>query len=307
MKTVVLYSPFFLFHDPGETHPDSPGRFFDFGNFVKSLPSDIEIVLPSKVAGVSDLLSVHSLNYINHVLSYKNISGSLDYETFLSAHSVEVALAAAGASIELVDLVINKNCNGFALVRPPGHHAESNCGMGYCIFNNISIAAGFALKNGMNRVLIVDIDAHRGNGTQSIFKGSENVRVFSVHQEHLFPSDELQPNDWGAELSIPVPTGSADIEYARVFETILIPFVNSFRPNIILVSAGFDAHIDDPMSELCLTDNGYKMVFDNLCRIANEFCAGRIAYFLEGGYDNYTLKKCILHCCQTLTAAHKEV
>jgi len=301
MQTIVIWDSLFNRHNPGNSHPESPERFSGFETMLQGLPDNVSVCSPTRIFALSELIPVHDVKYVCKLIHFIGINASLDEETILSPDSIDVALRAAGACVELVESIFDGTAlNGFALVRPPGHHAEKSRGMGYCIFNNASLAATRARQLGAQRVLIVDLDAHRGNGTQQIFAGCEDVKVFSIHQQNLFPTEELPEDAPGAELSVPLAPGSGYSEYQKAFDQILMPFAEQYRPDFLIVSAGFDAHVNDPMSDLRLTTPEFAMLCSQLVLLAERHCKSRLALILEGGYDLESLKNSIRACIEVI-------
>lgn len=209
--------------------------------------------------------------------------------TFVTQTSFNDALLASGGTLNCVRALLNGSArNAFAIVRPPGHHAEPNRPMGFCLFNNVAIAARDALTRGVNRVAIVDYDAHHGNGTQAAFIDDERVAYLSTHQWGIYPGTgwyEEAPHAKKRIVNVPLPAGSGDKTYQRIADEIFVPFIESFKPELILVSAGFDAHWNDPITSLGLSTAGYYMLSKKLVELAEEHCGGKIVFVLEGGYD----------------------
>ncbi len=243
------------------------------------------------------LEKVHAPAYVAKVRQIALRGGGfLDADTYLGARSYDAALLAAGGAAELVRAVVSgRASNGFALVRPPGHHATAARGMGFCLFNNIAVAARAALDElGLARVLIVDWDVHHGNGTQEIFYGSPQVFFFSTHQYPHYPGTGGW-NETGAgpgsgyTANVPLPAGVGDAGFRRIFAEILEPLAERFRPELILVSAGFDIHHSDPLRSMNLTEAGFARMTDLLLQMASELCGGRLVLALEGGYNSEAL------------------
>ncbi len=299
-KTAIFRDNLFIEHDPGFGHLDSPDRIKTLYSALDSLAENFVIVEPSfHKASREILLLNHSSFYIDRVAETKGkIYSVLDSETYTSKKSYEAACLAVGALTTGVDLLFHKKINNaFALVRPPGHHAEKDTSKGFCIFNNIAIAAHHALKNhGINRVLIVDWDVHHGNGTQNSFYDTDKVLYISIHQSSLYPgTGNLHETGTGKgegyTLNIPLPGGQGDMEYANIFNTLILPIADQYKPELILVSAGFDAHIEDGISEMRLTHKGFAYMARELIKKADEFCGGKILFVLEGGYAFNGLKE----------------
>ncbi|NOQ33934.1 MAG: histone deacetylase, partial [Methanosarcinales archaeon] len=249
-------------------------------------------------ASIEEIRYVHDPDYITKVREYSEREIQLDPDTVLCKASYHAALLAAGGMIRAVDLAAGGE-NAFALVRPPGHHALPDRGMGFCLFNNIAIGARHAQKIGYDRVLIVDWDGHHGNGTEYTFYDDPTVFYFSVHQYPHYPgtgsSDETGSGaGQGYTLNVPLPAGSGDAEYTRAFKEILMPAAIGFDPDIVLVSAGFDAHIDDPLAGMAVTTEEFGRMASIVSSIADRCCEGRLAITLEGGYDLHALSHSVV-------------
>ena len=207
----------------------------------------------------------------------------------MTGASFEAALRAAGGTLECVRRVVNGDAdNAFAIVRPPGHHAEPERAMGFCLFNNVAIAAAAALNEGLRSVAIVDYDAHHGNGTQTAFWDDPRVAYLSTHQWGIYPGSgwhEEAPHARSRIVNVPLPAMAGDQTYARLAHEIFGPCVRRFQPELLLVSAGFDAHWNDPITSLGLSTAGFHSLSSRLVELAQETCAGRIVFVLEGGYD----------------------
>ncbi|NPA90286.1 MAG: histone deacetylase [Chloroflexi bacterium] len=248
--------------------------------------------VPDRAATRAELERVHTPAYIDHVYAMSFEEGFLDPDTYVRDGTWEAALHAAGGLIELTRRVVQGELhNGFAIVRPPGHHAEADHGMGFCIFNNVAIAARAAQADmGLDRVLIVDWDVHHGNATQHTFETDPTVMYFSIHQYPLYPgTGSLEergrgPGE-GTIVNVPLPGGVGDEGYALAFERILVPLARAFQPDIIFVSAGYDPHWRDPLAAMELTLRGFARLTEIVMDLAQELCAGRLVFTLEGGYD----------------------
>lgn len=307
-ETGYVYDPRFLEHDlPG--HPEGRARL---EAVIAELSANglLSRMQHVPVAPVSlDLLQrVHTPAHIERV---KRISerggGFLDPDTYLVAASHEVALLAAGGAVELTRAVLRNDLrNGIALVRPPGHHAERARGMGFCLFNNIAVAAQAALDEfNLQRVMIFDWDVHHGNGTQDIFYESSQVLFVSTHQYPHYPGT----GDWreagggegrGFTVNLPFPAGVGDQAFARVVREVLMPLANRFRPELLLVSAGYDGHWRDPLAGLHLSLTGYWHLSQAVVALAEEFCQGRLVVMLEGGYNLSVLSAGVANMCRAL-------
>jgi len=298
MKTGIVYDPIFLNHNqPG--HPENANRLRSIINELteKKLLEKIEQV-KSRVAEVDEISFCHNKEYVEYVKEFSEKGGGhLDPDTYSNKYSFESASTAVGGSIDLTKSVISgKLKNGFSLVRPPGHHALSNKSMGFCLFGNIAIAAKVALTQpGINRVAIVDFDVHHGNGTQALIGDDPNILFISSHQYPFYPGtgsiNEIGTGEAERTIvNIPFQAGVGDTGFKAVYEEVVIPSIEKFNPDLILVSAGFDAHWDDPLANLTLSLTGFNWISRNLIELANKICTGKIIFFLEGGYNLDVLK-----------------
>ena len=257
---------------------------------IQSEGLDVDFVTP-KFATVSSVAAIHSLRYIDQVKAIcEHGGGYLDVDTILSSSSCDAAMMAAGGAMAAVEAVLGEYGSAFALVRPPGHHAMPNRGMGFCIFNNIAIAAKHAQSLGVKKVLIVDWDVHHGNGTNDAFYSDSSVLYFSTHQYPHYPgtgsADEVGEDDGeGFTVNVPLPSGTGDAGYLMAYREILRPIAMEFKPDIVLVSAGQDPHKDDPLGGMRLTTDGFGAIAFLVKEIANSCCRGRLAASLEGGYN----------------------
>jgi len=228
----------------------------------------------------------------------KSGAANLDADTPVCARSYDAALLAAGGILCALDEVMaGRIASAFCAVRPPGHHAARHHAMGFCIFNNVAIGAKYLLKRyNLDRVLIVDWDVHHGNGTQDIFYDDKNVLYFSTHQYPHYPGtgsrEEAGSGDGeGYTINLPLPSGCGDEEYIEAFEKILVPAAKKFKPQFVLISAGFDAHKDDPLASMNVTEEGFKALTSIVSKIAHEYSGGRIVSALEGGYNLLALAR----------------
>ena len=310
---IIIYHPVFLEHDTGR-HPERAARLVAVQEHLVATDRwRIDTVLAPAPVSLEWLLKVHDAEYVRALERFcVDGGGSLDLDTVISPRSFEAALHAVGAGLLSVDLLLaSKPRSSFALVRPPGHHAEPGEARGFCLFNNVAVAAVYALERyGAQRVLIVDYDVHHGNGTQDIFYRDGRVLYFSTHQSRLYPgSGRLDESGAGAgagcNINLPLPAHTGDAGYLRSFREVLVPAARRWRPDLVLVSAGYDAHWRESLAEMRLSVAGYAALVSELWDLAEELCERRIAFLLEGGYDSQVLASAVaatLDICSGLTA-----
>ncbi len=297
-KTAIIYTPKYLHHNTGPDHPESSDRLRAIMEELKEsglLESGKCSLIEPKPASVKDVELVHQSDYIQLVERFCLAGGGLlDLgDTVVSPESYETALYAVGGLIKAADVVINGEFqNAFALVRPPGHHAGPSYDMGFCIFNNVAVAAAHLLRDfHLKRILILDVDAHHGNGTQEIFYDTDKVLYIGLHQDPRgFPGtgfiDEVGDGDGlGYTVNIPFPFQTDDKAYLKAFNQIAIPIMRQYKPQFILVSTGFDGHYTDPVASLSLSASTYLKIFADVLNLASRFCAGKLVAVLEGGYS----------------------
>jgi len=302
MTTGYVYHPIYLEHnDP--THCERKERL---QRIMRSLESSGTLARLTPIEATPldlELLStMHDPNYIKRVeMVAESGGGMLDPDTYVNAHSYQAALMAAGGVVNAVEAVLaGRVDNAFALVRPPGHHALRGRGMGFCLFNNVALAAQYAIEqHGLSRVLIADFDVHHGNGTQDAFYERDDVLYFSTHQYPHYPGtghwkERGQGRGEGYTVNVPLPYGVGDEGYAQAFEEILLPLARRYHPNLILVSAGYDAHWADPLAGMRLSTAGFHRLTTTLVSLAEELCQGRLVLTLEGGYDLGALSYSVL-------------
>ena len=293
MRVGLVYDPIYLEHDTGD-HVENSRRLVEAMSRLKETRIKEKLTcLPPRPASLEELEMVHAPEYISYVKNKAEKGGGwLDPDTVMSPKSYEAALYAAGGVLVAVEAVMKREVgNAFALVRPPGHHAVRDRAMGFCIFNNVAIGARFALdKFKLRRVLIADFDVHHGNGTQDAFYADPKVLYFSTHQYPHYPGtgwiDETGTGEGeGTTVNFPMAAGWGDEECLRAFNEVLVPVARRFQPELILVSAGFDAHWADQLAMMRLTITGFAQIAIMLKELAAELCRGRLIFALEGGYN----------------------
>ncbi|GAW91957.1 histone deacetylase family protein [Calderihabitans maritimus] len=312
MKPLALiYHPDYLQHETG-THPENQKRLKVIMNFLKERGylNRLDVLTPEP-AIPQHVHMVHISKYVSEIASIAQHGGDRwDWDTIISPKSYEVALLAAGGTILAVEKVVRGEYQtAWALVRPPGHHAEPDRAMGFCLFNNVAIAARYAQKVlGLKRILIVDWDVHHGNGTQTAFWNDSSVLFFSVHQKPLYPGTGAAEESGGAEakgytVNVPLPPGTGDSGYRYAFENILIPIAEKFKPQLVMVSAGLDAHYADPLANMNLTNSGFKTLTALVCQLADSTCQGKVVLALEGGYNLDVLPYTVASIISQLTGS----
>ena len=309
-ELLILFDDFMMQHDPGPGHPERPARLRAIGEMLDSLPvRGIEREKPP-AALRRHLERVHDNKHIDFIDSLRGRSARLDADTAVSAASVDAAYLAAGAAVEMVEALASRRATRvFALVRPPGHHAECDRAMGFCLFNNVAVAAAHAIDQlGCQRVLIVDWDVHHGNGTQHMFENRRDVLYFSSHQWPLYPgTGALNEHGTGAgtgfTVNAPLPAGADDSLYVGLYRQLLAPIADAYKPDLVLVSAGFDAHRDDPLAAMHMTEAGFAVLCALMSDIADRHASDRLGLILEGGYSLSALANSAKACVESLTGA----
>lgn len=308
----IVRDPRFLEHKTGVHHIEVPRRLETIYSMLDSdgLSGRLQVVEP-RFASLEEIELAHSPAYIEKIL---DTAGEplryLDPDTVTSERSCEAAFLAAGGVLEAVRRVLDGELDAaFALIRPPGHHAERDRQMGFCIFNNIAVAAKFCLRAyHLRRILIVDWDVHHPNGTQHLFEQSPEVLLFSTHRFPFFPgTGAIEENGRGEGLgftvNVPLPARQDDRDFALIYQHLLEPMAREFNPELVLVSAGFDTHTDDPIGGMNMTGRGYAFLTDMLLRIADDVCGGKIVLLLEGGYDLGALRTSVKAVLETMLGA----
>jgi acetoin utilization deacetylase AcuC-like enzyme len=301
IKTGIVRDERYLLHDTGIGHPECAERLAAVYRMLDETFNGDEFAwIPPEKAAPEDILAVHSKDYLERVAESEHADISLSPDTPVCRDSFQTALLAVGGLFQAIFAVVAGHMkNAMALVRPPGHHAERNRAMGYCLFNNVALGAMLAKQRlGLNRVLIVDWDVHHGNGTQHAFETDASVLFFSMHQFPHFPGSGSfmevgRGSGEGYTVNIPLPGRYGNGEYVAVFQKILRPMALAFKPELILVSAGFDTHAEDPLGGMRLGLKGFGGMTRILMEIADATCSGRLVLSLEGGYDPAALAESV--------------
>ncbi|MBI2934964.1 MAG: histone deacetylase [Chloroflexi bacterium] len=299
MATGLVYDPIYLEHQTG-SHPENASRLTAVMDHLKATGMLQKItVMKPRAASVEEIALAHDRHYIESIeLKARTGGGWLDADTYLSPASYRVALYAAGGVLTGVEEVMEGRLDSaFALVRPPGHHASRARAAGFCIFNNVAVAATYALaKYDLGKIAIADFDVHHGNGTQDIFYVDARILYFSTHQYPFYPGTG-QVSETGAArgniVNVPLPATSGDEAFLRAYGEVFTPAALRFRPDLIIVSAGYDAHWMDEISMTRLTVDGYARIVAAIKKVAEESCRGKMVFALEGGYNLRSLPACV--------------
>jgi acetoin utilization deacetylase AcuC-like enzyme len=313
LPTGVIVSPDFKRHDTGRGHPESPARI-DAVSRALTTPELVPLLdrLAPRPADKEHVLLVHWERLYDEIMATAGKAETfLDSDTVASSETAAIAHLAAGSVLTAIEKVMDgTHANAFAFPRPPGHHAKPDKAMGFCFFNNVAVGAMFALTRfQFQRVLVIDFDVHHGNGTQKAFYTSPEVLYISTHQSPHYPgtggwNETGKDEGEGFTLNVPMPAGMGDAEYLRVFREVVVPVGKQYQPELILVSAGFDAHRDDPLGGMALTEDGYAAITSEILGLARDTCDGRAVFVLEGGYNLEALEKSIVSTLRVLTGGH---
>ena len=292
MRVALYDDPLFLEHDAGPGHPERPERLVALREGIRRAGLGSRLVARApRDATRDELLRVHAADHVDAVAATAGRTVRFDPDTQAGPRSYAAALRAAGAVIDAVDRVLDGDLDrAFCLVRPPGHHAEASRAMGFCLFNNVALGAAHALARGLARVIVIDFDVHHGNGTQHSFERDRRVLYVSSHAYPFYPGTgslgEVGKDDGrGFTVNLPLPPGMGDGEYARIYRELVEPIGRAFDPEIVLVSAGFDAWGGDPLAPMALTARGYAELGEACLAVAGGAARGRAVFVLEGGYD----------------------
>jgi acetoin utilization deacetylase AcuC-like enzyme len=301
MPTAYFNPPECRRHEMGEGHPESPDRLAAIDDWlIGSGLGQALAYVDTRPADLQDVELAHTHRYVSELgamlrdCAEKGGRCAVDPDTSANAHTWSAALHAAGAAVQATDLVIDGGAeNAFCSVRPPGHHATRDQSMGFCFFNNVAIAARHALdRRGLKRVAIVDFDVHHGNGTEDIIAGDDRVLMVSLFQHPLYPYSGAVPKGTNM-VNVPVPPYTRGAEIREIIETMWMPELERFKPQMIFVSAGFDAHRDDDLGQLGLVEADYEWITLRLKAVAERHAHGRIVSVLEGGYDLHALSRSV--------------
>ncbi|MBA7610675.1 Histone deacetylase-like amidohydrolase [subsurface metagenome] len=308
-RIAIVRDPIYLKHSNGPGHPEGPQRLQAIDRMLEEFPLKGQVTdIPARDANPAELAWVHEREYIKRIEQTRNRGYTmLDPDTGATADSYAAALRAAGGTMEAVNAVLTGQFeSAFAFVRPPGHHAEAGRAMGFCLFNNVAVGALYAINtHGLKRVLILDWDIHHGNGTMHSFYNSDQVLYFSLHEYPHYPGtgsmDEIgRGAGAGYTVNVPLGGGQGDGEYMAIFHDLFQPIVREFAPELILISAGFDAHRSDPLADMALSSDGYAGMTAAVKEVADDCCRGKIALVLEGGYNLSALSEGIAGVLLTL-------
>jgi acetoin utilization deacetylase AcuC-like enzyme len=295
---IIFTSPTFASHVTPPGHPERPERAAIFHEVARAFAAAGGVVREPRLASRDELGRVHTPEYLDAVAATDGRAAMLDPDTFTSPLSHQVACRAAGAAIEAAMHTWQSGDATIAMVRPPGHHAEPDRAMGFCLYNNIAVAAAALRHAGAARVAIIDFDVHHGNGTQAAFYGDATVCFASSHQYPYYPgtgaAEETGEGDGrGFTLNVPMAAGARDAEFLKVYEHTILPAAERFRPDVLLVSAGYDAHELDPLAGMRMTTAGFGRLVGLLKAASATMCGGRIAFITEGGYHLDALRACL--------------
>jgi acetoin utilization deacetylase AcuC-like enzyme len=296
---ILIHSNRFLDHQTPPGHPERVERGQVMSAVAAAWAQRGRIAQAPRPATRGELLRAHSEAHLAAIDKTAGRAVSLDPDTYTSPDSRDVALLAAGAVVGGVEAIVQSRATRvLALVRPPGHHAERDKAMGFCLYNGVAAAAAHALSLGLERVAIVDYDVHHGNGTQWIFYDDPRVLYVSTHQYPFYPGtgaagDIGRGKGAGFTLNVPMEAGATDADYSEVFRALVVPVLDQFRPNLLILSAGFDAHERDPRARMRMSAAGYAALTRVLCEVAERHCHGRVVAATEGGYDLGALKSCL--------------
>jgi len=313
-KIGIIKSEKYFLHKSKDSKFERPDRLYKIYDYIDLHKNEYLLVEPEEISE-EKLNLAHSKFYTEQIKKYSQSQEHFNYDkdTYINKDTYRVAKLAAGGCIKLADVIMQEEIDkGFALVRPPGHHAETGRAMGFCIFNNTALTALHLVKNyNLERVLIVDFDAHHGNGTQEILYENGKILKISIHQNDIFPlsgkaTETGSESGEGFNINIPVHAYFGDEEYSYIFGKVVQQVVENYLPQIILVAAGYDAHINDTSSKLQLTDSGFANITNFLTFFADRYSDGKLLYILEGGYNEKSLTSSVVETLDSLSQKTKQ-
>jgi acetoin utilization deacetylase AcuC-like enzyme len=308
MSLVLISTERFAEHQTPPGHPECPERAEVMDVVAAEWRRKGGDVVAPREATQEQLARVHDSDYLRKIGETAGVAVALDPDTYTSPETFEIARLAAGAAIDGVERVMaGLHKRAFALVRPPGHHAERDRAMGFCFYNNVAVAAAHARTLGADRIAIVDYDVHHGNGTQHMFERDPHVLYVSIHQHPYYPGtgDVVEIGEqrgMGFTVNVPLEAGAVNEDYRLIFADVVLPVLRQFKPDLVLLSAGFDAHARDPLGGMRLTAQAFAAMTMELREVAEECCSGRIVAVTEGGYDFRALAECLRGVVEALAA-----
>lgn len=304
MTTGLFYDDIFLQHDTGQGHPECPARLSETIKHLRQQPwfDQLTLLNSPSFADESVIRLIHDEQYFQRAraacLGGQSMLDSPDVS--ICEDTFDIAQKAVGAALDMADQVMSGNIdNGFALIRPPGHHAESSQALGFCLFNNIAILARYLqTQHSLEKILILDWDVHHGNGSQHSFEEDPSILYISLHQYPFYPgtgsrSEIGSGTGKGSILNCPMNAGSVDADYQAAFQEKVLPKIHQFKPDAVLISAGFDAHHADPLAEVCLSTECFSWMSERVIEVADQYAEGRLISLLEGGYNLQALPLCV--------------
>ena len=311
-QTLLLTDPLFLRHEPGPEHPERPARLSSVLNLLEKEPIHGTERKAARPATEEELAATHTPRLREYLKGLRGRHEVIDPDTMTSPDSYDAAVLAAGASVQAVEEVMaGRARNAFVLARPPGHHATPDQAMGFCLFNNVAIAAEAARRQGAERVLILDWDVHHGNGTQAAFWTRRDVLYMSSHQYPYYPGTGA-PHEVGEGLgagytvNCGLPEGATDADHGALYHDLFVPVAEAFRPDVVLVSAGFDAHRRDPIGGMVLSERGFGAMCTAMRDLADRMCGGKLVLLLEGGYSLEGLSRSVHACVEVMAGEMKD-